>query len=384
MGCKTSKETSTRDAVRAVHARNAPGQRVIICFGAAGGIGKNAVLALAKEELATKFSASDTFKFLLIDKNGEGLRDVHRTLEAQTDGPTIVCESLDWDLLENTAEKLNTLAHKTSTHTVHSVIFAQSETPFLDDVQDADRAKVAAATMFALYAGFLGSVLTHADLAPMLKRARILVLCLNLADDFVAASGDKAAQAAKFRKFVASSSGATSLTEVGANIQLNAKAGAADLLNTHRFTFQAVRAIAYVADHIGFEVMVLHPGVYFTSTETQRGLFALLENTTYPGVEKDLQELMTKPKFTNGDSGESAGKLLASIIVSPQWYGKDLAGLYFGSLGAQPGVWASILSMGERKLATFFARVCFGKEIDVALFEQKGTRHIPECLRGHY
>ena len=393
---------------------------VYIVFGAAGAIGRNTVLELAKKQFS---SATNLTEFIAIDKDGDGLEQLKKDFKSVTSGVDNSSSSSSLLSSENnkgvnnkdvilTCIAMNVLDDKSFTELsvalldtnhseIQSVVFAQSDIPVntnhnegtitidvpVDDAIDA---------MISLYVDFPSKFLTHSStLSSKLKNASIVFLCMNLGDqqgkelifpkqildedkcqsmeDLKSILVTETASDHEYFKtnFPMTTNNTTATSTSTSTIATIVEPGLS-LLLAHRSVNQMIRSIAYAATHLmGYEkVLVLHPGFYFTNSTTQQSLFSLVTKTSiqqqgrysyhYPGITKDHSEMLFhNQKFVDDNGGKSAGELVASSILEPTLYGgKSIYGRYFGSMLSRPGTWAGIVTKIELPIVQSLVRIC--------------------------
>lgn len=393
---------------------------VYIVFGAAGAIGRNTVLELAKKQFS---SATNLTEFIAIDKDGDGLEQLKKDFKSVTSGVDNSSSSSSLLSSENnkgvnnkdvilTCIAMNVLDDKSFTELsvalldtnhseIQSVVFAQSDIPVntnhnegtitidvpVDDAIDA---------MISLYVDFPSKFLTHSStLSSKLKNASIVFLCMNLGDqqgkelifpkqildeDKCQSMEDlksilvteTASDHEYFKTNFPMTTNNTTATSTSTSTTATIVEPGLSLLLAHRSVNQMIRSIAYAATHLmGYEkVLVLHPGFYFTNSTTQQSLFSLVTKTSiqqqgrysyhYPGITKDHSEMLFhNQKFVDDNGGKSAGELVARSILEPTLYGgKSIYGRYFGSMLSRPGTWAGIVTKIELPIVQSLVRIC--------------------------
>lgn len=393
---------------------------VYIVFGAAGAIGRNTVLELAKKQFS---SATNLTEFIAIDKDGDGLEQLKKDFKSVTSGVDNSSSSSSLLSSENnkgvnnkdvilTCIAMNVLDDKSFTELsvalldtnhseIQSVVFAQSDIPvntnhnegtITIDVPVDDAIDV----MISLYVDFPSKFLTHSStLSSKLKNASIVFLCMNLGDqqgkelifpkqildeDKCQSMEDlksilvteTASDHEYFKTNFPMTTNNTTATSTSTSTTATIVEPGLSLLLAHRSVNQMIRSIAYAATHLmGYEkVLVLHPGFYFTNSTTQQSLFSLVTKTSiqqqgrysyhYPGITKDHSEMLFhNQKFVDDNGGKSAGELVASSILEPTLYGgKSIYGRYFGSMLSRPGTWAGIVTKIELPIVQSLVRIC--------------------------
>ena len=393
---------------------------VYIVFGAAGAIGRNTVLELAKKQFS---SATNLTEFIAIDKDGDGLEQLKKDFKSVTSGVDNSSSSSSLLSSENnkgvnnkvvilTCIAMNVLDDKSFTELsvalldtnhseIQSVVFAQSDIPVntnnndgttiidvpVDDAIDA---------MISLYVDFPSKFLTHSStLSSKLKNASIVFLCMNLGDQQgkelifpkQILDEDKCQSMEDLKSILVTETASdheyfqtnfpmttnnTTATATSTSTTATIVEPGLSLLLAHRSVNQMIRSIAYAATHLmGYEkVLVLHPGFYFTNSTTQQSLFSLVTKTSiqhqgrysyhYPGITKDHSEMLFhNQKFVDDNGGKSAGELVARSILEPTLYGgKSIYGRYFGSMLSRPGTWAGIVTKIELPIVQSLVRTC--------------------------
>ena len=393
---------------------------VYIVFGAAGAIGRNTVLELAKKQFS---SATNLTEFIAIDKDGDGLEQLKKDFKSVTSGVDNSSSSSSLLSSENnkgvnnkdvilTCIAMNVLDDKSFTELsvalldtnhseIQSVVFAQSDIPVntnhnegtitidvpVDDAIDA---------MISLYVDFPSKFLTHSStLSSKLKNASIVFLCMNLGDQQgkelifpkQILDEDKCQSMEDLKSILVTETASdheyfqtnfpmttnnTTATSTSTSTTATIVEPGLSLLLAHRSVNQMIRSIAYAATHLmGYEkVLVLHPGFYFTNSTTQQSLFSLVTKTSiqhqgrysyhYPGITKDHSEMLFhNQKFVDDNGGKSAGELVARSILEPTLYGgKSIYGRYFGSMLSRPGTWAGIVTKIELPIVQSLVRIC--------------------------
>lgn len=393
---------------------------VYIVFGAAGAIGRNTVLELAKKQFS---SATNLTEFIAIDKDGDGLEQLKKDFKSVTSGVDNSSSSSSLLSSENnkgvnnkdvilTCIAMNVLDDKSFTELsvalldtnhseIQSVVFAQSDIPvntnhnegtITIDVPVDDAIDV----MISLYVDFPSKFLTHSStLSSKLKNASIVFLCMNLGDQQgkelifpkQILDEDKCQSMEDLKSILVTETASdheyfqtnfpmttnnTTATSTSTSTTATIVEPGLSLLLAHRSVNQMIRSIAYAATHLmGYEkVLVLHPGFYFTNSTTQQSLFSLVTKTSiqqqgrysyhYPGITKDHSEMLFhNQKFVDDNGGKSAGELVASSILEPTLYGgKSIYGRYFGSMLSRPGTWAGIVTKIELPIVQSLVRIC--------------------------
>ena len=348
---------------------------VYIVFGAAGAIGRNTVLELAKKQFS---SATNLTEFIAIDKDGDGLEQLKKDFKSVTSGVDNSSSSSSLLSSENnkginnkdfilTCIAMNVLDDKSFTELsvalldtnhseIQSVVFAQSDIPVntnhnegtitidvpVDDAIDA---------MISLYVDFPSKFLTHSStLSSKLKNASIVFLCMNLGDQQgkelifpkQILDEDKCQSMEDLKSILVTETASdheyfqtnfpmttNNTTATSTSTTATIVEPGLSLLLAHRSVNQMIRSIAYAATHLmGYEkVLVLHPGFYFTNSTTQQSLFSLVTKTSiqhqgrysyhYPGITKDHSEMLFhNQKFVDDNGGKSAGELVARLNLS--------------------------------------------------------------------
>ena len=350
---------------------------IYIVIGAAGAIGRNTVLELAKKQFS---SATNLTEFIAIDKDGDGLEQLKKDFKSVTSGVDNSSSSSSLLSSENnkgvnnkdvilTCIAMNVLDDKSFTELsvalldtnhseIQSVVFAQSDIPVntnhnegtitidvpVDDAIDA---------MISLYVDFPSKFLTHSStLSSKLKNASIVFLCMNLGDqqgkelifpkqildeDKCQSMEDlksilvteTASDHEYFKTNFPMTTNNTTATSTSTSTSTSTTATIVEpglsLLLAHRSVNQMIRSIAYAATHLmGYEkVLVLHPGFYFTNSTTQQSLFSLVTKTSiqqqgrysyhYPGITKDHSEMLFHNQKFVDDNG---GKSAGELVAS--------------------------------------------------------------------
>ena len=180
---------------------------VYIVFGAAGAIGRNTVLELAKTQFS---SATNLTEFVAIDKAGDGLEQLKvdfKTITSGVDNPSssssllssknnkrvnnknFILTCIEMDVLDyKSFTELSVALLDTNQLEIQSVVFAQSDIPIntnnnegtiMIDIPVDDAINV----MVSLYVDFPSNFLTRSStLSSKLKNASIVFLCMNLGD----------------------------------------------------------------------------------------------------------------------------------------------------------------------------------------------------------
>ena len=328
---------------------------VYIVFGAAGAIGRNTVLELAKKQFS---SATNLTEFIAIDKDGDGLEQLKKDFKSVTSGVDNSSSSSSLLSSENnkgvnnkdvilTCIAMNVLDDKSFTELsvalldtnhseIQSVVFAQSDIPVntnnndgttiidvpVDDAIDA---------MISLYVDFPSKFLTHSStLSSKLKNASIVFLCMNLGDQQgkelifpkQILDEDKCQSMEDLKSILVTETASdheyfqtnfpmttnnTTATSTSTSTSTTATIvePGLSLLLAHRSVNQMIRSIAYAATHLmGYEkVLVLHPGFYFTNSTTQQSLFSLVTKTS-----KKMTTNSNTTTNTNDDQQQQQGR----------------------------------------------------------------------------
>ena len=298
---------------------------VYIVFGAAGAIGRNTVLELAKTQFS---SATNLTEFVAIDKAGDGLEQLKvdfKTITSGVDNPSssssllssknnkrvnnknFILTCIEMDVLDyKSFTELSVALLDTNQLEIQSVVFAQSDIPIntnnnegtiMIDIPVDDAINV----MVSLYVDFPSNFLTRSStLSSKLKNASIVFLCMNLGDQqgkelifpTQILDEDKCQSMEDLKSILVSETASDhkyfqtnfpmTMNNTTARTSTSATATIIEpelllLLLAHCSVNQMICSIAYAATHVmGYEkVLVLHPGFYFTNSTTQQSLFSL-------------------------------------------------------------------------------------------------------------